>query len=522
MLARVVGQATENGTLRLGSRTFRLIQSQVSAVWGRLVGSRTSFARDTVISFAGAILARVITLASLPLVTRVYDPGALGAWAIILTLSTFVVPLATMRYDVALVIAPTRRLAASLVVVMAACTAVTACVIAVTITLAPASFLEAISGLGGDDQKLLAFVPLVLVALALQASVQAWLVREHRFGLVSLVQLGQATFTAVATLALPVFAGANAVTATAAATLGLALATTIAVSACLTDVIKRSRWRPVETARLAAIRFKVYPTYFMPYSLSAGLVERVVQVVLASAYSIGALGAFYVARQLVMAPATLLAGSLRQVLFAHSARETDLAYTRRRVRRILDLLVDLVAPALAFCLLWLEPALKIVMGDDWARLSHFAWWILFPASAYLFTGWLDRLWDVTGRQRTAVVLQLVSDAILIALALLSWKAGLDEIGMVAALSVGTALYNLIWLGMTLRLIGSSYGEMLTMAARLGGLGAIWIGVHFLIASYLPGAMAIGLAALLLLVSLTPPLVSLASRLRANTDAGAVP
>lgn len=499
-----------------------LVGSLPGVVRRWLSGAGKSFARDTIVSFAGAVLARIITLGSLPFVTRIYEPGALGAWAIVLALSTFVVPLATMRYDVALVIAPTRRFAAALVLVMTACTAIVACVVTTAILFAPPSFLEAISGLTTSDQQVLVFVPVVLIALALQASFQAWLVREHRFGLLSLVQFGQAIFTAAATLILPFLAGATAITATAAATLGLALATMVAAATCWREIIKGSRWRSAGTARVAAVRYKVYPTYFTPYSLSAGLVERVVQVVLASVYSISALGAFYVARQLIMAPATLLAGSLRQVLFAHSARQSDIASIRRRVRRILDTLTGLLAPALAFCLFWLEPALTIIMGDGWARLGHFAWWVLFPASAYLFTGWLDRLWDVAGRQRTAVALQLTSDAILIALALVSPRVGLDEIGMVALLSVGTAFYNIIWLGMTLRLIGSSYREMLTMAARLGGLFAVWVGVHFLIASYVPGAMAVGLAALLLLVSLTPPLVSLASRLRAGTDTGVGP
>lgn len=499
-----------------------LARSLPSVLRGWLSGAGRSFTRDTIVSFAGAVLARLITLGSLPFVTRIYEPGALGAWAIVLTLSTFVVPLATMRYDVALVIAPTRRFAAALVLVMTACTAIVACAVTTAIVFAPPSFLEAISGLTTSDQKLLVFVPVVLIALALQASLQAWLVREHRFGLLSLVQLGQAAFTAAATLALPFFAGATATTATAAATLGLVLATIVAAAACWNGVVKRSRWRAAGTARVAAARYKVYPTYFTPYSLSAGLVERVVQVVLASAYSISALGAFYVARQLIMAPATLLAGSLRQVLFAHSARQSEMANTRRRVRRILDILTGLLAPALAFCLFWLEPALTTVMGDGWARLGHFAWWVLFPASAYLFTGWLDRLWDVAGRQRTAVVLQLTSDAILIALALFSPRVGLDEIGMVAMLSVGTALYNIIWLGMTLRLIGNSYSEMLAMAVRLGGLSALWIGGHFLIANFVSGAPAIGLAALLLLISLAPSLVTLVSSLRANTDTGVAP
>jgi O-antigen/teichoic acid export membrane protein len=502
---------------QMSGGTIRLMRSQSMALWSRLVGLRASFARDAIISFAGGSLARAITLASLPFVTRIYAPADLGIWAIILTLATFVLPLATMRYDVAVVIAPTRRMAAALVLVMGVCSVVVGCALAAAVVFAPASLLESISGLGGDNQKLLSFVPFVLVQLAAQTVLQAWLTREHRFGTLSLVQLTQAIVTAAATLILPFFAGANAVVATTAAMIGLGLAVVVALYACGRDIVALSGRHAGRAARVASVRFKVYPIYFMPYSLSAGIVERVVQVVLASAYSISALGAFYVARQLLMAPAVLLAGSLRQVLFAHSARQTDAALTRTRTQRILTLLIDVLVPGLAFCLFWLKPVLTTLMGESWVKLGDFAWWILFPASMYLLTGWLDRMLDVIGRQRTAVILQLVSDAVLIALAVLSPRIGLDDVGMVATLSVGIAFYNVIWLGITLRLIRFSYEEILALAARACGLCVLWAGMHFAIAALMPGAVGFGAASALLAFSLALPAFKLVSNLRIDGE-----
>jgi O-antigen/teichoic acid export membrane protein len=171
------------------------------------IGQRSSFTGHVIISVASGSLARAITFASLPFVTRIYAPADLGIWAIILTLAAFFVPLATLRYEVAVIIAPTRRMAAALVMVIGACTLAVAAAVAVSMVIAPHQLLEVISGLSADKQGLLGLVPFVLAQLAGQAALQAWLTRERKFGALSLAQLIQAIVTAAAMLLLPLIAG---------------------------------------------------------------------------------------------------------------------------------------------------------------------------------------------------------------------------------------------------------------------------------------------------------------------------
>lgn len=494
-----------------GSIKFMRSRSTAALTW--LSGQRASFTRDAIVNFAGSSLARVITFASMPFVTRIYAPADLGIWAIIFALASFLLPLATLRYDVAVVIAPTARMAAALVLVIGACAVAVTFAVAVAVYTATPEFLSLISGLAQNDQGLLVALPVVLLLLAWQLGLQAWLMRERQFVALGLAQIAQAIVTVAATLLLPLAFGASAIIATEAAMMGLLIGLLLNAGAVGSRIFAHVGEGFGSTARSATVHFKVYPLYTLPVSLSGSLAERVQQIVLASAYSISALGAFYVARQLVRAPVIMLAATLRQVALAHSAADNDLAQTKRRVDGVLKLLIDLQAPGLAYCIFWLKPVLATIMGAAWDGLGDFAWWSVFPASMLLLTGWLDRMWDVLGRQKLYVVFQLASDAVLIGVALVSPRIGYDEIGMIAALSVATVLYNILWLGVTLGFLGFGRGEIAALGVRALGLCALWSGMQFSVATFLSGPLALAVATLLLAFSLAPAGFKVASQLR---------
>jgi O-antigen/teichoic acid export membrane protein len=247
----------------------------------------------------------------------------------------------------------------------------------------------------------------------------------------------------------------------------------------------------------------VYPLYTLPYSLSAVLSERVLQLVLAGSYSLAVLGSFYVARQVVTAPSALLSQALRQVVFAYGAQLDCYGQTRERVNRVLVLLVEILAPALAFGIIWLKPIILVALGDRWPHLAEFAWWIMFVAAMSLLSGWFDRLLDLLGRQRVGVALQVGSDLVLIGVALSGPRLGLDAVGMVAALSIVGAFTYLSWLVVVLRLLGSTWQEIGGLILRLVGWAAVLTVLHYAVSMTSSGLTGMAAGTVLLAVSLAP-------------------
>ena len=305
-------------------------------------------------------------------ITRVYAPDDYGTWVVLLALAGFFLPFATLRYDIALVIAPTRRIAAALFMAVFAFTVVTSALALVGLVVAPGRVLEIVPGLSSDQSGWLVLVPFVLVLLSCHLMLQSWLIRERQFGALSTTQLLQALVTAAATLLLALALGANAGAAATGAIAGFVSAIFFMAWCARPHLFEAAGRRRLDIlARHGLRRYKVYPLYMVPYSLSAVLTERVLQLALAGSYSLGVLGAFYVARQVVTAPSALLSQALRQVVLAYGAQLDERAGLRERVNRVL-LLVEVLAPALAFGIVWLEPSSSqrsATSGRIW-RSSH--------------------------------------------------------------------------------------------------------------------------------------------------------
>ena len=333
---------------------------------------------------------------------------------------------------------------------------------------------------------------------------QSWLTRERQFGALSTTQLLQALVTAAATLLLPLALGANAGAAATGAIMGLVSAIFFMAWCARPHLFEAAGRRRLDIpARHGLRRYKVYPLYMVPYSLSAGLSERVLQLALAGSYSLGVLGAFYVARQVVTAPSAMLSQALRQVVLAYGAQLDDRARLRERVNRVLLLLVEVLAPALAFGIVWLEPFVFTALGDQWPHLAEFAWWIMFVAATILLTGWLDRIFDVLGRQQVGVVMQVVSDLVLIGIALSGPRFGLDAVGLVAALSIVGMLTNIVRLVVVLRLLGSMWQEIGTLILRLVSWTAVLTLVQYAIFRTSSGLIGMAAGTIFLAVSLAP-------------------
>lgn len=509
--SRGSGGATSDGaTPRSARGVRRRIADVLLGAAGGLLGARGSFKRDAAVSMLAGVAARAITLASLPLVAMIYAPAELGVWAIILALSSYLVPVATTRYDVAVVIAPSDRMARGLVLAVGGIAVLVAALLLTATWLMPVSFWAAVSGLEPARHIMLAWIPVLLLLLAVQTMLQAMLTRKRAFAALGIAQLLQALVTAVATIWLGAASAASSASIALGAALGFAFSAGLMAVHLGADLTVRPDTRLATTAVAAMRRYSVYPGYLLPYSLSSGLAERVLQIVLGGAYSMSTLGAFFLARQLMMSPVTLLAGTLKQVMFAHSAQVSDPARRNARVVDGLRLLVDGVGPAVAFGLFWLIPLMGLLLPAAWTAAGPFAWWTLFPAAMIALTGWLDRMLDVLGRQRLSVVLQVASDLVLIAVVLASPWLGLSALQMVALLSVTIAVYNVVWLGIILHLLRIGSAQGLALAARAAGLVVGWGACQWALAQALPRGYGMLAGALLLAAALVPAARRLAS------------
>ena len=410
----------------------------------------TNFAGDAVLSAIAAATGRGLSLLGMVATTRIFPAEIYGAWLLILTFSNFFLPLATLRMEIPLVMARTQRMVKGLCYVVAMCVLAVLIFVLAFAAFANATLVERVTGLTVHQSTLLLFsIPTVLL-LTSQLLVQTALMRTKQFRAIAVINLVIPFLSLILTLVLPLIFAVTpqlaAIIFLASTGFGLATAVPALAGRIATLESMFSRWA---MARAAFRQYSVYPKYTLPLSLSASVTERVTQLVLAQAYSLETLASFYMARQVLSGFTSVLAGSLRNVFFAHSARDQNVNGTRDRALRMLKLLTYLLAPVLAFAVFRIDDLVSSVVGARWPNLGAMAWFCMFPATFLVFTGPLDRVFDLVGRQRLSVALQLVSDAIMLITIALAVHFSATSTTLVGLISTVLVLYNATWLCFTL-------------------------------------------------------------------------
>lgn len=469
-----------------------------------------SFIGDTAITFITSLSARLITLASMAAITRIYDSSEYGVWVLLLAFANFFLTFTNFRYDIALILAPTQRMANGLFVAILAMTLITIVIVLGLVTLSSPTMLSWMTGLPPSSHQLILFAPCVLATIAIQFLLQTWSTRQRAFKTVSVAIATQAIVTALSAVLLPLLIGATAIAAGTSAMAGNLTAIGILAWQARHDLrLAFSGFSPWPVVRKSLYTYRVYPLFTLPYSLSVILTERIIQVTLASAFSVSLVGAYFVARQLMQAPVTILTSSIRNVLVAHGAREQTMDRTRLRVEGLLTSLMLVVAPGLAYGVVWLEPTIAFTLGSKWPLLPQIAWWCMFPAGMLLFSGPLDRMPDMVGRQKLSVGMQLTSDIIMLSIMFICIRQGMSALTTIAAISVTLSIYNAIWLVIILNLIGSSLSHILSLFGKFTlifvGSFALQFGLHHIVT----GNIALLIGGIVMLISCGVGLIWLA-------------
>ncbi|OAD21702.1 O-antigen translocase [Candidatus Thiomargarita nelsonii] len=157
------------------------------------------------------------------------------------------------------------------------------------------------------------------------------------------------------------------------------------------------------------MRYRVYPTYMAPYSLSQSIVDSGFLVALGGIFNVGTLGAFHLARQLAYLPIALIANNLRQVIYSHAAKLKSPKDINPQIKAILTSLASFQMPIIIFAIFFSSDFIVLIFGKAWQNTGEFLRWIVLSASVLLLTSWLDRMFDVYAYQRLSVILQLISD-----------------------------------------------------------------------------------------------------------------
>lgn len=381
-----------------------------------------SFSGSALLMMGGTALAQAIPLLVAPILTRIYGPEQFGALATFIGLVTVLSVVATLRLEPAIVLPQDDDDAARIVAAALAAT------LLVVVLLFAGSLLGQ-AWIAGRWPAIAAggWLPLVaptVLCMAVAQTAASWANRQRCYRTIASGNVLLQGGAAASSLAL----GAVGMTH-----LGLVvgrLGGHFASAAWLLAAV-RLEWRArAPTLSPAAVwtvvaRYRQFPQFNLPYSL-IGTASREFLLFAFTAFNLPEHAGFYgLARSLLYAPVSLLSASLSQVFFKEAAVSLGTPAFEDLARRLVQGVVLVFTPGFAMVAVWGPDIFTLAFGAQWREAGIYA--TIFSPAAYLFlfSSWPERLFEVTGRQRLSLTIQVVFDlaSVLVILALLQGGAG---------------------------------------------------------------------------------------------------
>lgn len=394
--------------------------------------------RDVVQLMSGTIIGRLILLAVMPVVTRLYGPDDFALLAVFMAFTNTIAVIACLRLELAIPLAQDDDDAANLLAVAVVFSVATSALVLLVAFVLPPSAYAAISHL-----ELAAYAPLValgVLTISTYAAFQYWATRARRFRSISSTRIGQSGFGAATMLSL----GWGS-----AGPLGLLLGNVISTGAGGLSLAAhalrhdRAMFRAISRRRIAEVlgTYHRFPVYSTPEAL-ANVASVQLPILLIAASAGDDAGQLYLAMQIMAVPMTLLGASVAQVYASRAREELDAGrlspFTRRMMRRLLLIgiipvvLVAVLAPVvspLVFGEAWQRAGVVIALIAPWTLLQL----VVSPVAISL---------HVTNNHWVAMVLQVFG--LCLRAGMVYWLGPLSSVGYVEAFAVSGAIFYMVY------------------------------------------------------------------------------
>ncbi|HEV6965229.1 lipopolysaccharide biosynthesis protein [Roseateles sp.] len=374
-----------------------------------------SLTRATLTLLAGSALAQALPLLLGPWISRLYTPAEYGQFSLVWTVAANLAVVGCARYEFALALEAGETGAATL---LALCLRVLLAVTSLAIVVGAAWMLWA-------DLSVAAALPLIVLAASASQALAQWAARAGRFALLAWGRLVQWGGAAVAQVLFGLLqAGPWGLVG------GAALATA-AAAAVQARPAPAGGWRGLlapQALREMAAKHRDFPLLNTPHAFAGALQDTVAIALLTAWLGAPEAGAWALALRYLKAPASLVGGSLSQVLYPRLAQAAGLAEARALVRRNLLLLAAIALP-LMLALLAFGPALfAAVFGSEWRGAGELARSLAPYVALHFIASPLSVVMMAWGAQGWGLRLALVGQVLFVA----GLAAGLKFGGLVGA------------------------------------------------------------------------------------------
>jgi O-antigen/teichoic acid export membrane protein len=362
---------------------------------------RNDFIRNVFTLLTWNSLAQVVTLVSIPILTRIYTPEEFGAVALFIGMVNVFSVASNGRYDMAIVLPKRNGQAFHLMVVSIVITIFFSILSLLLVVI----FFDRLTGMFESDiyKQIIWFIPVSIFLVGSHKSLTYWFNRSRSFRLIGMNRLIQNTGQTGVRLGRGIFSSGHW-----GLVVGYITGEFISWGVMVLQLFKREYWRfkylSMKTAVKSAVEYLNFPLFLMPMgvlnSLSVYLLVFALSFVTSSAF----VGHYERAWRVIIFPLSLVSASFGSVFYEKMNRTVN----RRRFYLFsyfgnLGLAMLILFP-IAF---WSEEIFCFVLGSEWAVAGRIAR-IILPLTIFNFaTECISTIFSVIRKNQILLIWQAI-------------------------------------------------------------------------------------------------------------------
>jgi O-antigen/teichoic acid export membrane protein len=360
----------------------------------------SNFIKSVAVLVSGTAAAQAISIALLPILTRLYTPDEFGLLAVYTAITSILLTFSCMRLEMALPLQRTSK---------AATEVLDLCLISVFIiglfTLVISQMIGVFcSGIYGEFEKYIIYLPLGVFAGGSYIAFQYYALRQQEYSLISKSRFLQAISGGVTQVAGSSF-GVSALLMGYVFNLGAGfLYLRKHVLPSLKIAHRRLNLKRIRARLNKNIR---YPKYSVLESLANTAGAQIPILIIASSLGVAEAAYIYLSLKIMQAPMALLGSSIAQVYYSHAGVEYAAGRLSAHTKKTLLSSYKVCVGPLIFIVLVSYKLIPYVLGEQWETVSYYVMIITPWVILQLLASPISLVMHVVGRQKTFMKLTLV-------------------------------------------------------------------------------------------------------------------
>ena len=428
----------------------------------QLSREKGSFISHVATLAAGTAVSQGINILAMLVLTRIFAPQAFGLLALFMTCVTLFSVLGGARYELAIMLPEEDTEAVN--VFYGSVFALLAISLFGLVSIAV--FHARITRLLGDPEVApwLWSMPVVLFLMGLYQVLSYWCGRMKRFQKVAVSRVALTVGTVVAQVGLFLLHFSGGISLIGGWIIGQSTGTAVLLAQVVRRdgrfLLRHAHWNSVPGLLKT---YRNFPLYKAPYSFISNAASQLVVVVIRFFSDLMTVGLFSLSFRAISIPVSLITGSMNQVFYEKAARESDTVRLQNFVDRVLYIQVVLMTPMLVLAAFEAKLLFVTFFGARWAMSGQFASWLAFAGYMYFLSSWLDRLFDIQGRQRLSLALEIGGNLMSLGALAAALYFTKNAVVAVACFTVSEVLYTVVWLYASYRVARFRTSKLLRIA-----------------------------------------------------------